>query len=98
MFYGQICDYSGIDQHISTTFHPQLNLLTERMNASIEQFLRVLFSYQLDDSGQRHLLPEFAANNGMSDSIGFTPIFAVQRTDPQMSFSAEQTKQHDPCA
>jgi len=47
--WGKICGQSGVDQRMSTAFHPQTDGLTERMNAGMEQYLRVFVNYQQDD-------------------------------------------------
>jgi hypothetical protein len=80
---------------MSTAFHPQTDGQTERMNAGMEQYLRVFVNYQLDDWVQWLPLAEFTANNGMSESTKCTPFCAVQGVDPRMSFAREPTQEQD---
>jgi len=94
-FWGQICSHLGIDRRLSTAFHPQTDGQTEQMNASMEQYLRVFVNHQQDDWVQWLPLAEFAANNGVSETTKCTPFFAVQGTDPRMSFAGEPTNERD---
>jgi transposase InsO family protein len=68
-FWGQICTWLGIDQRMSMAFHPQTDGQTERMNAGMEQYLRVFINHEQDDWVQWLLLAEFAAKNGVSESM-----------------------------
>jgi hypothetical protein len=74
---------------MSMAFHPQTDGQTERINAGMEQYLRVFVNHQQDDWVQWLPLAEFAANNGVSESMKCTPFFAVQDADPRMSFAGE---------
>jgi len=49
VFWKQLCERLGVDRRLSTAFHPQTDGQTERMNASIEQYLRIFMSHQQDD-------------------------------------------------
>jgi hypothetical protein len=77
---------------MSTECHPQIDGQIERMNAGMDQYLRVFVNHQWDDWVQWLPLAEFAANNGVSESTKCTPFFAVQGVDPQMSFVGEPTE------
>jgi len=46
VFWQQVCSRLGIDRRMSTAFHPQTDGQTERMNASMEQYLRVFVNHQ----------------------------------------------------
>jgi len=94
-FWGQICSRLGIDRRMSTAFHLQVDGQTERMNTGIEQYLRVFVNHQQDYWVQWLPLPEFAANNGVSESTKCTPFFAVHGVDPRMSFVGEPTQEQD---
>jgi len=93
--WGQICSHLGIDRRMSTAFHPQTDGQTERISASMEQYLRVFVKHQQNDWVQWLPLAEFAANNGISETTKCTPFFAVQQVDPWMSFAGEPTKEQD---
>ena len=78
-----------------TAFHSQTDSQTERMNASMEQYRRVFIHDQQDDWVKWLPLAEFAANNGVSETTKCTPFYAVQGTDPRMSFRGNPTKERD---
>jgi len=80
---------------MSTAFHPQTDGQTERMNASMQQYLRVFVNHQQDDWVHWLPLAEFVANDGISETTKWTPFFADQGVDPQMSFAGEPTKEQD---
>jgi hypothetical protein len=91
-FWGQICNCLGIDRRLSTALHPQMDGQTERLNASMKQYLRVFVNHQQDDWVEWLHLAEFAANNGASESTKCTPYFAVQETNRRMSFTGNRLK------
>ena len=92
---GQVCSRVGIDRRMSTGFHTQMDGQTERMNASMEQYLRVFINSQQDDWVQWLPFAEFAANDGVLETTKCTPVFAVQGVDPRNSFAREPTKDQD---
>jgi hypothetical protein len=94
-FWGQICNHLGNDRRMLTAFHPQTDGQTERMNASMEQYLWVFVNHQQDNWVQWLPLAEFTANNGVSETTKCTPFFGVQGTIPRMSFAGEPTKEQD---
>src|SRR5258705_3611388 len=53
----------GVKLTPSTSYHPQTDGQTERMNQEIEAYLRVFVSHQQDDWADWLLLAEFAYNN-----------------------------------
>jgi hypothetical protein len=68
---------------MSTPFHPQTDGQTERMNATMEQYLRAYVDYQQDDWYSWLPLAEFAANNQVNESTTLSPFFALYGTDPR---------------
>ena len=74
-WFGDFCRRLGIHQALSTSFHPQTDGQTERTNRVLEDFLRHFISPQQTD--WHDLLPaaEFAVNNSVHDSHGYTPAF-----------------------
>lgn len=66
----------GIKSRMSTAFHPQTDGQTERLNQSLEVYLRAFVNYEM--SNWEDLLPtaEFAYNNAKSASTHMTPFYA----------------------
>jgi len=94
-FWQQMCSRLGIDRRMSTAFQSQTDGQTERMNASMEQYLQVFVNHQRDDWVKWLPLAEFAANDGGSETTKCTPFYAIQGTDPRMPFAGEPTKERD---
>jgi hypothetical protein len=86
VFWKRLCERLGVDRQLSTAFHPQTNKQTERMNPSMEQYLRIFTSHQQNDWVQWLPLPEFAANNGTSKATKCSVFFGVTGADPRMTF------------
>jgi hypothetical protein len=75
-----------MDRWFSTAFYPRADGRTERMNPSIEQYLRIFTSHEQDDWVQWLPLAEFAANTGTSETTKRSAFFAVTGVDPRMTF------------
>jgi hypothetical protein len=86
VFWKLLCDKLGIERRLCTVFHPETDGLTEKANASMEQYLRVFTSYQQDDWVRWLALAEFVANNAISETIKCSPFFAVTGMDPRITF------------
>ncbi|TYJ51252.1 hypothetical protein B9479_008190 [Cryptococcus floricola] len=75
-FWRHLTTQLGIKLNLSTAYHPQTDGQTERVNQTVEQYLRVFTSYNQDDWDT--LLPQasFHYNNSLHSTIRFTPFFA----------------------
>src|SRR5882672_10919597 len=62
--------------HFTSSFHPEGDGQTERVNQTLEQYLRVYCNYQQDNWYELLPLAEFAYNNTPSATTGITPFFA----------------------
>ena len=60
----------------STAYHPQSDGQTERVNQTLEQYLRVYCGYHQDDWNQLLPLAEFVYNNTQNSSTRVSPFFA----------------------
>ncbi len=67
----------GIEGAPSTAFHPQTNGQTERMNQEIEQYIRLFVNYRQSNWAEWLSIAEFALNDKVSSSTGFSLIMAV---------------------
>ena len=82
-FSRSLCDLAGIQQKMSTSFHPQTDGQTERVNAIAEQYLRGYCNYQQDNWCELLTMAEFSYNNIVSSSTGITPFFAMYGDHPR---------------
>ena len=78
-----LCKLVGITKNLSTTFHPQTDGQTERVNAILEQYLRGYINYQQDNWTEILTMAEFAYNNTVSATTGITPFFALHVQHPR---------------
>ena len=65
----------GINQNVSTAYHPQTDGQTERMNQTVETYLRTFISYHQDDWKDWISLAEFSYNNSVHVTTKQTPFF-----------------------
>jgi len=66
----------GIRLRMSTAFHPQTDGQTERLNQTIEAYLRAFVAKEQDDWVSLLPMAEFAYNNSVTIGNGMTPFFA----------------------
>ena len=59
-----------------TAFHPQMDGQTERLNQTIEAYLRAFVAKEQDDWVSLLPMAEFAYNNSVTIGNGMTPFFA----------------------
>ena len=45
----RICQLAGINQRLSSSYHPETDGATERMNQTLEEYIRLFCSYAQDD-------------------------------------------------
>jgi transposase InsO family protein len=85
-FWTHICERLGIEERLSTAFHPQTDGQTERVNAVMELYLWNFVNYQQND--WVHWLPmaEFAANNHTSETTRHSPFYSNYGFHPRMTF------------
>jgi hypothetical protein len=73
----------GTTLRLSTAFHPQTDGQTERVNQTLEQYLRCFINYQQDNWVSLLPLAEFAYNNSLHSSTNQTPFFALSGYNPR---------------
>src|SRR5256885_1559196 len=73
-FWSTLCYYLVVKRCVSTAFHPQTDGQTERVNQTLECYLRCYVDYQQDD--WLSLLPsaEYACNSHVNASTGKVPF------------------------
>jgi hypothetical protein len=77
----QLC---GTKLAFSTAFHPQTDGLTERHNRTLGEMLRAFVNSCHDDWDTHIPALEFAYNNSVNPSTGFTPFYLDTGHDPRV--------------
>jgi hypothetical protein len=75
-FWKSLLSSLGIRPRMSTAFHPQTDGQTERLNQTIEAFLRAYVNHKQNDWVELLPLAEFAYNNTITTAHGMTPFYA----------------------
>ncbi|KAF8748451.1 hypothetical protein RHS01_10832 [Rhizoctonia solani] len=75
----------GIDPHFSLAYHPQSDGQTERMNPTVEHFLRAYSGVNQKDWVKWLPMAEFAYNNAVHSSTGKSPFKALYGWEPSLT-------------
>ena len=71
----------GVQQRLSTAFHPQTDGQTERNNSTIEQYLRMFCNYEQNDWVRLLPIAEFVYNRTKHASTGKAPFELIYSAD-----------------
>lgn len=74
-FWQSLWKLFGTKLAMSTSFHPQTDGQTERMNRTLEDILRHYISYQHTDWDEHLTAAEIAINNSVAQSTGMSPFY-----------------------
>jgi transposase InsO family protein len=66
----------GIKPRISTVFYPQTDGQMERLNQTIEAYLRSFVNHEMEDWVDLLPMAEFAYNNSVTSATGLSPFYA----------------------
>ena len=66
----------GANHKLSTAFHPQTDGQTERLNQTLEQYLRSYVNHQQDNWVQILPMAQFAYNSATAEATKVSPFFA----------------------
>jgi transposase InsO family protein len=75
----------GIKPRMSTAFHPQTDGQTERLNQTIEAYLRSFVNHEMNDWVDLLPMAEFAYNNSVTTATGLSPFYANYGYNPNGS-------------
>ena len=84
-YWGTLCYYLVVRRRFSTAFHPQTDGQTERMNQTLECYLRCYVNYQQDDWVMWLPCAEYAYNQSIHAETGKTPFELVLTYKPDLS-------------
>lgn len=82
-WWSKFCDLVGMDLKLTTAYHPESDGQTERMNQTLEQFLRIFSTYRQDNWASLLPFAEFAMNNTVNASTGKTPFEIIHGRHPR---------------
>lgn len=96
IFWQTICQMWGIQQKMSTAFHPQTDGQTERVNRVLEEYLRSYVGPLQDDWDSFLPMAEFAINDSFQASIGMSPFYMTYGCHPRMPDDLERALRENP--
>ncbi|GAA5874668.1 hypothetical protein JCM1840_007442 [Sporobolomyces johnsonii] len=76
---------------MSTAYHPQSDGITEWLNQTLEQYLRMYINYQQDDWEDLLPLAQYVYNDTLHSSTKTTPFFATYGFHPTFAVSFEDS-------
>ena len=82
-FWKAVMDALGTKLAMSTSRHPQTDGQSERANRTIEQILRAYTNERADDWDEHLDLAEFAYNNTVNPTTGFSPFYLNSGRHPE---------------
>ena len=82
-FVQELCRTLGIQQNISSAYHPRTDGQSERNNQWVETYLRFFTNHQQTDWAERLPLAEFAHNNWKNETTKHTPFFLLMGYHPR---------------
>lgn len=89
-FFRSLGELLSMEMHYTSGYHPSADGQTERMNQTVEQYIRIFCSYQQDDWDKLLPLAEFALNNAPNASTGISPFFANKGYNPAITVHPER--------
>ena len=87
-FTRELCKLMGIEQNISTAYHPRTDGQSERTNQWVETFLRFVTNYKQDDWARWLPMAQFAHNNWPSDTTRKSPFFLLMGYNPRADWKS----------
>lgn len=91
-FWNSLFEYAGVKISLTSAFNPQSNGQTERTNQTIESYLRCYLNFQQDNWVDLLSSAEFAFNNSISATTGFTPFESNYGYHPRADFLTSTSK------
>ncbi|KEP45610.1 putative Transposon Tf2-1 polyprotein, partial [Rhizoctonia solani 123E] len=82
----------GINPHFSSAYHPESDGQTERVNPSIEHFLRIYCGHSRKDWVKWLPLAQFAYNNAPHSATSTSPFMCIYGREPTFSPSNIETE------
>ena len=78
----------NIETALSTAHHPETDGQTERLNQTVETFLRIYSNHHQDNWAELLPMAEFAYNSQKHSATGISPFFALYGYDPTFEINS----------
>jgi len=88
-YFTDLYNYLGIKRYMSSAFHPQTNVQTERINQVIEAYLRSYYNYEQNDWAEMLAMAKFAYNNLKHLATKITPLYANYGYEPRKNWPTD---------
>jgi hypothetical protein len=88
-FFRSLSTTLDMNLHFTSGYHPEGDGQTERVNQTLEQYLRCYCNFQQDNWSMLLPLAEFAYNNAPSETTGTSPFFANKGYHPDITVHPE---------
>ena len=82
-FWKSLMDQLGVKHKLSTAYHPQTDGQTERLNQTMEQYLRCFVNYQQNNWVKLLPMAQFAYNSAITETTKVSPFFANYGFEPE---------------
>ena len=89
---GDLCKQLGIQPKLSTTFHPQMDGQTERMNRDLQQYLHLVTVEKQHEWANWLPIAQFSYNTKKQASTQKSPFKVTWSYSPRMGFEQRITK------
>lgn len=89
-FFRSLGSILGIKLHFTSGYHPEGDGQTERVNQTLEQYIRIYCNFQQDNWAELLPLAEFAYNNAPNATTGVSPFFANKGYHPSLAIYPER--------
>ena len=89
-FWAELMGRLDVRLRKSTAFHPQTDGQTERVNQSLEQYLRQYCNYKQDNWYDLLPLAQYAYNNSVTTATQMRPFFTNYGFHPRTNWPVEK--------
>ena len=88
-FWAEVCDLLDIRRRMSTAYHPETDGQTERVNQTLEQYLRAFCNFEQDNWSEMLPMAEYAYNNSVTSATAMSPFYANYGYHPRTNWQTE---------
>jgi hypothetical protein len=74
---------------MSTAYHPETDRQTERVNQTLEQYLRAFCNFEQDNWSEMLPMAEYAYNNSVTSATAMSPFYANYGYHPRTNWQTE---------